>query len=344
MQYKPRIKFNASIDASGNITQSTTIAGHVGPTISAETGEFHYLLENATTGWEIGAYRPAQPSGSRRTVHSSSENAGAGFSNSTANLICSGIAPPSALVSQTGGLVAADAPINDGLGTIVIGYGANADSTASDSVGMGQSIQLGFHSTSIGGGSIARDAGVAVGRAAMAQSDSYVGVFATGATALGAHAVASASGEVVMGSSGVGIPGNISHIPVAFPVVSSTAGTYDIKAVGENNGVFALETIFSGNGGAFNASNSYSLGAWRRIEGVFMLRATSAADIKVWDVLVLLSPTAVISSSFTDIHHGANNVAVSFSVAATGIISVTVPAIAGQSLVGHLTVRRLFEA
>lgn len=340
MIYTPRVKFAASLDASGNIIQGAAAAGFQAPTLASGTGEFHYLLENTTNGWETGYYKPANASGSRRFVVAGSSG---GFAASTTGLTCSGIAPPEAFISQTD---ATTPPTNDGAYSMAVGHGAAVEGASQNAMAIGRLATAGNEATAVGHGSVARNAGLALGTNAKAFSDDYSGIFATGSSALGSRSVTCASGEVALGACSIGIPGNISHIPVAFAVVGATPGTYPMCSVGDDGAYgFAKDAIFTGNGGAFNPSNSYSNPSWRRVTGVVMLQTgTGPDDAKVWDVLMLLSPLAVISYSFTDVHHGVNNPAVTFSVDSAGTISATVPALVSPSLTGHLTVRRIFGA
>lgn len=333
MSHEPRIKFFATVDASGNIVPGAAIAGHLASILDAR---HYYLLEKSSTNeYELGIYDGTATSGSRRSLQS-----GTTFASPTTGLICSFIAPPSSLLLSYGDSYTG--PSVNSLNSLSGGETATVNASCPDSIAVGNNASVSANSTT-------RGKGTAIGVSASAASceNTAVGAYAyagynndffqmPGGTAIGANSRATAAGEAAFGSHE--IP-SFSLVPIRAPAGVSAGGTFEMKSIGYYDAgthvLFDIPTLPR----YLTPSGSYTYVL--RVEGTITAMATSSANYKTWNVDYLVDTTVVRYQTFTVLHQGANNPVITFSAAATGVLSVTAPAIAGLIITGLLRVTKI---
>ena len=158
MQYN-RIKFNATLDASGRIVVGSAVTGyrvppvslwvHTGQTLYVE-GHHNYLLENAAGDWELGCMHVASDG---TTTRDAIEYSGSGFAPSATGLTCSMVASVNNAVA-TGAFYGAGSEPRASYNSIAIGPYAEA------TIGMYEGLAIGNGAWAIADKAIAIGAGM----------------------------------------------------------------------------------------------------------------------------------------------------------------------------------------
>lgn len=330
MIHEPRVKFSASIDANGDIVPGAAVAGHNASLLDAR---HHYLLEKSSTNeYEIGVYDGTAASGSRRS--------GSTFASPTTGLICSLIAPPTALVMSYGD--SSTSPDVQSTGGVAAGQNSIIYTSCPESTALGGGAAVSSNSST-------RGKSTAIGSFALAQcSDTTaVGAYADagynadfgglpGGVAIGTNSKSTAAGEVALGSHRIS---SFSLVPVRAPAGVSAGGTFTLQSVGYDDVGTPMLFDIPTNPRYLTPSSSYTY--ILRVEGTITAMADVAGNYKTWNVDYLVDTTAVRYQTFTVLHQGANNPAITFSAAASGVLSVTAPAIAGLIITGLLRVTKI---
>jgi hypothetical protein len=281
MQYAPRIKFAASLNASGDIVPGAASNGYA----TSALGELCcILLENPTTfAWEICQYDPSQASGSRKSTLYSSAGA---LAAPQSGLVASFVAHPNSYVLSSHPVTSHYAPSAASVNATVIGPGATTDTNSADSLNICGTVRdPSPNSVLVGNGWVKGRRTVAVGFEASAQEVFNTGTYLTysreGSTAIGYRAQSTTGGEVALGCA------DISHMS-GVPIMTndpSAGGTFTFRAVSTYDAGFALVDILD-NTGTFlpgdGGGGGNSFGNWVvHASGIIVARASSAADYKV---------------------------------------------------------------
>lgn len=339
MQYEPRIKFFATIDADEDLIPGSAAAGYSTSALdTANLGRYYYLLEKPSTGEvEFGQYDGSLSVAVRRGNLSAFR-----FSASTSGLLCSFIAPTHAYVANaigaSSGYQAAPSILSDNCMAAGGGASVSSDSPNSAAIGLNAQVSSGYtsrgKSTAVGVNStVGAELSTALGSGAVASNTSYE---VTGGTAVGATSRVSTSGEVALGQQG--IP-HVGFVPVRAPSGVAAGGTFVMQAIGYDDGSSKYLADVPVYPRPFTPSSDFSY--ILRVQGTITAMADSAADYKTWDIDYLVDTTAVRTSAFTVLHNGANNPSITFSAGSDGRLSVTAPAIDGLVITGLLQVTKI---
>lgn len=332
MQHAARIRFNAELEANGDITPGAAVDGFLASALDSDAVGYHCLLENpATSDWQICFYNPNAASGSRRTMV---QESGTALTTPMAGLVCTLIAPVTAYVAASGSNTS---PVVDSTNSVAVGGGASVGSTAGNSVAVGNAATASnINNVMVGADSAGTGArATAVGKGAYANAEDYEP--GRGCTALGADAQTTAMGETALGSR---FGPHVGFIPVQAPAGADTAGTYTMLAIGG----FDIDTYVRGSHDLPDKcipSGTGMIFQGVRFQGVITATADSAANHKTWDVDYFVDSAAARWANFTVKHAGANNVAITFAVSASGELTVTTPTVAGLVISGLLMVSKI---
>lgn len=331
MKYLPRIKFNAELDANGDIVAGTAVSGFLAATFDSGVFGLHpCLLEDPATGnWELCQYNPSLAPGLRRSTEF---NGGAGpFPNGQTGLTCSFVAHQNSLVADTyGGPQSCEVKATRSVGigaqtTIGVGSGNSAAILGGVYPGCPDSMVLGGYSYSPGS--------VAIGSGA--QSGGFYDELDTGiqyagdnSVAIGCEASTNTAGEVALGYAG---GSHMSGIPVMTAPLSA-GGTFTFKALGGHDGTNYLLFDIPPGVNTFVPNSTYTDPQWVfHVQGLIVARATDPANNKVVKVEWVTGGTL----TQTVMTQGANNV--SLGLALDGmLLQATVGIVAGLKLSGYL--------
>lgn len=335
MQHLPRVKFNASLAANGDIIPGAATNGFLADALGVLC---HVLIENPTTfAWEICQYDPSQASGSRKTTLYSSAGA---LSAPQSGLVASFVAHPNAYVLSSHPSGTASAPTAASARATVIGPGAITEANSIDSLNVCGLIQdPSPESVVVGAGQVKGRRAVAIGFEAYAKevfnSGSYNTYSREGSVAIGYRAESTTGGEVSLGSA------NIPHMS-GVPIMTnppSAGGTFTFRAVTTYDSGFQLVDVVTegpflpGDGGG--GGNDF--GNWvLHVQGTIVARATDPDNHKVvkveWVTGGALSQTVMTN--------GANNISLGLALA-SGQLEATVAATAGLTLSGYLHITKI---
>lgn len=338
MEYKARVKFNASISATQDLVPGTAVTGGFVTSAlpTANQGKHHYILEKAATGEvETGMYDGSQGTVANRRI----TGAGFRFAASTTGLVCSFIAATNAYVCCTTTGMASTPTVNSN-DSVALGDAATVGDGSVYSLAVGNSATADGGSADLGycvavGCLASASAGLstALGANANVTNDSDT---RTGGTAVGANAKTATAGEVALGQRD--IP-HMGFVPVRADSGVSAGGTFPMRAIGYNNaGTMELYDIPS-YPLRYTPDGSFSYAV--RVQGTIVARATATANFKSWNIDFMFDGTTLLYSTFTVLHAGANNPAITWAATSSGALEVTAPAIAGLFVTGVLTVTKI---
>ncbi len=334
MQYIPRVKFNAALDASGNIVPGAAYPGYKTTTFDTTAlGLYHCLLEDPATGnWEICRYDPAQASGSRRqTIYTGASGA---LASTLTGLTCSFVAHPNSYVVGTYESPGDTAPDVQSVGSTGVGANASVGAGSDDSLAVVATVRSNSpRSVAIGGWAGATES-VALGYEASAESyvtGSEFVVTSTGSVAVGYRARTTSAGEVALGNAE--LP-HMSGVPVMTDDPTA-GGTFTFKPVGRFDGSAFVLGEFVNPNGTFTPQGEAS-GWVVHVQGVIVARATDPANDKVVKVEWVTGG----SLTQTVLTNGANNI--SLGLALSGMmLQATVAAVGGLKLSGYLHLTKI---
>lgn len=333
MAYAYRVKFSASLNASGDIVPGAAVNGFKTDTLSS--GVICILIEEPSTGaWQICSYNTGASSGSRRTTIE--ESAGSPFTTlPRSNLIATFIAPLEAYVSTS----ASSGYTYAGIGAWATGatngtaFGTSSDVRDVNGVAVGyQAVAQGAYATAVGANAYTDGVhSTVIGESARA--DSYTAGQSNGVNLFGADSYADMVGETVLGSS---LRPHFTTIPIrAASGVDGGAGTYAFEAFdGYGNSSTVTGTLLRATGGGTRRAV--------RVQGVIYAEATSSTYKRVWDVDYLIDSTdTVLFNSFTVKHTGGAGT-LTPAIAGSGALTITTgAAYAGLVIFGLLNVSKL---
>lgn len=334
MQYQARVKFNAALDANGDIVPGSAYAGFLTSELSAgDYGVYHLLLEHPpTNNWEICRYDATQAAGSRRvTLYSGS---GSALDGPLTGLNCSLVAHPNSYVLNTHTYLSDYPPIVRSANSTGIGAGPDIGVGSPNSLAINGTVRDDSPRSVVAGGWAGSPETVSIGFEAstevFADQATYESINTAGSIAIGYRARATAAGEVALGSA------NTSHTS-GIPLMTddpSGGGTFLFKAVAgydSDNDVFILANIAGGNE-TYKPPYPASSPQWViHVQGTIVARADDAADGKVVKV-EWVTGGALVQTVLTQ---GANDI--SLGLALNGMrLQATVDAVAGLKLAGYL--------
>ena len=330
MNYLPRIKFNADLDANGDIVPGTAVSGFLAATFdSGVFGLYPCLLEDPISGnWELCQYNPFLAPGLRRSTEF---NGGAGpFPNNQTGLTCSFVAHQNSLVADTyGGDQSCEVHSARSVGIGALSYVQTGSANSAAVLGgvianCPDSMVLGGYSYSPGSVAIGSDASAGgfydeVGAVQYAGNNSI---------AIGYEAATNTAGEVALGHAD---GPHMSGIPVMTGPLGA-GGTFTFKAVGGHDGTNYLLFDMPAGVNTFVPNYTPSAPKWVfHVQGLIVARATDPANNKV--VKVEWVTDGVLAQ--TVMTQGANNV--SLGLALNGmLLQATVGIVAGLKLSGYL--------
>jgi len=339
MQYIPRVKFNAALDASGNIVPGAAYPGYKTTTFDTTAlGLYHCLLEDPATGnWEICRYDPAQASGSRRqTIYTGASGA---LASTLTGLTCSFVAHPNSYVISTNVPPGDYAPEVLSLRSTAMGPNAMVEASSDYSLAvLGTVRESSPRSLTVGGwagGSDSVSVGYEADTSTFTDGYSYDTISTAGSVAIGRRARSSAAGEVALGSSD---SSHMSGVPV-MTADPSAGGTFVFQAVGRYDDAtfnFVLSDMASDVYTLVPKSTASNASWVIHVQGIIVAKATNSANDKVVKVEWVTGG----SLSQTVMTNGANNI--SLGLALSGMrLQATVAAVAGLRLSGYLHVTKV---
>lgn len=340
MIYTPKVKFNAALNASGDIVPGSAFLGFETSTLgSASFGRYHVLVEDLTANrWEICRYDPSLASGSRRVVLYAGSSGSLTVPN--AAVVCSFVAHPYAYVLNTHTQVEGYAPTAESARCMVLGAGASTGADSADSVNISGAVTSSPSSVVVGG-SVQGARTTAIGRESSASERYNNGTSQTydrgGSVAIGYRAESTAAGEVTLGCAE--IP-HMSGVPLMTDNPSG-GGTFTFRAVKLYNGsTFELADILSNTGSYLpgdGGGGGNDFGNWVvHVQGIIVARADVAANNKVVKV-EWVTGGALAQTVLTQ---GANNIGLGLALSGM-LLTATVSATAGLKLSGYLHLTKI---
>lgn len=340
--YQPRVKVSASTDSAGAIILGLPIDGfdslYPG---GQELYMVKYLLEDPATGaWEMGDYTPNHLNPAFVRV----PNFGSSVPPDATGLIFSVVAPPSAYVACHNDINSEFSPSVQSLRSLAAGSGASVSADAPESSAVGVNAHAeGSRSLAVGYSAIAGSP-----RTSAVGANSQTGDYfeAPGSTAVGYASRTVAPGGVALGNYHTPhlqtVPVRATAVVDFVPVDSvASGGTFPFWCVSDG-GVgqpHELSEVFS-----YGPSNLDTYVGVTRVQGTVVASATSALNEKIFNVDYAFKGTTLLYSSFTALHTGGNNPAISLSLGTDLMLRVTNPAIAGLKIAGLLLVSNVVMA
>lgn len=317
MNLEPRVKFNCSINANGDIVPIDAVAHFRMPT---QSGDYAYLLENASGGFEIGFNRPDNVSGGQRfpNYDISSSVAQPNDAGLTCAIIAVGASMVNASADDNSGLP--PAPQNLGMQSLAVGSDAKVTSgSARKATAVGHGAEAWYANATALGGSAAATL--------------------RGSLALGANARPINPGEAQIGNS---LSSHISYVPIRTIEDGSYAGTFSFFTL---DGYTTLDELIP-----FKPAEVQRCDV--RVQGTIMVINGQDAQTtrKVFNVDYMVNyvygsnwPTSILYQTISTLHSGSAVVPASITIdPGTKLPKLTTTAVLGaMTCVGLLTITTL---